>query len=197
MVLRLVFLWSLKGFGRLEAIASLDAYQIIKYQNPTKTYHFFITSFPKNLRKRVSKSGVLRTIAWVGDKSQIYMKITLIYLVFCIVYHLFWAFLCLFLSCRWRASGKIEERAKSSKKKSKKARLGKSWKHAAAWFCHAVTWGLSVKKPRLACCSMPHSCRSMPNHVRHDDANRIMLFLASGVLGLLCNTTFFASIKRK
>ena len=27
-----------------------------------------------------------------GDKSQIYMKFTFIYLVFCIVYHLFWAF---------------------------------------------------------------------------------------------------------
>ena len=26
------------------------------------------------------------------DKSQIYMKFTFIYLVFCIVYHLFWAF---------------------------------------------------------------------------------------------------------
>ena len=34
--------WSLKGFGRFEAITSLDAYQITKYQNPTKTYHFFI-----------------------------------------------------------------------------------------------------------------------------------------------------------
>ena len=48
-----------KGFGRLEVIASLDAYQITKYQNPTKTYHFFITWFLKNSRKRVSKSGVL------------------------------------------------------------------------------------------------------------------------------------------
>ena len=26
------------------------------------------------------------------DKSQIYMRFTFIYLVFCIVYHLFWAF---------------------------------------------------------------------------------------------------------
>ena len=26
------------------------------------------------------------------DKSQIYMKFTFIYLVFCIVYHLFWVF---------------------------------------------------------------------------------------------------------
>ena len=34
------------------------------------------------------------------DKSQIYMRFTLIYLVFCIVYHLFWALLLVFLSCR-------------------------------------------------------------------------------------------------
>ena len=31
----LVF-WSLEGFGRFEAIASLDAYQITKYQNLQK-----------------------------------------------------------------------------------------------------------------------------------------------------------------
>ena len=30
------------------------------------------------------------------DKSQIYMRFTLIYLVFCIVYHLFWVFLRVF-----------------------------------------------------------------------------------------------------
>ena len=32
----------------------------------------------------------------MNDKSQIYMRFTLIYLVFCIVYHLFLAFLCVF-----------------------------------------------------------------------------------------------------
>ena len=54
---------SLKGFGRLEAIASLDAYQISK---PYKNLSFFIAWFLKNSRKRVSKSGVLRPIAWAG-----------------------------------------------------------------------------------------------------------------------------------
>ena len=33
--------------------------------------------------------------------------------------------------------------------------------------------------------------------LRHDDADKTLLFLASRVLGLLCNTTFFVSIKRK
>ena len=85
------------------------------------------------------------------DKSQIYMIFTPIYLVFCIVYHLFWAFLCLFLSCRWCSSGKIEEQAKNSKKESKEVKMGKVQEHAAAWFCHAAAWGLPVKNPRLAC----------------------------------------------
>ena len=29
-----------EGFGKLEAVASLDAYQITKYQFPSKTHHF-------------------------------------------------------------------------------------------------------------------------------------------------------------
>ena len=33
--------------------------------------------------------------------------------------------------------------------------------------------------------------------LRHDDTDKTMLFLASRALGLLCNTTFFVSIKRK
>ena len=101
------------------------------------------------------------------DKSQIYMKFTLIYLVFCIVYHLFWTFWCLFLSCRWCSSGKIKERAKSSKKESKEARLGKSREHAATWFFHVAAWGPSVKNPRRACRSMPNSCRSMPRRFKN------------------------------
>ena len=35
------FVW-FKGFGGLEAIASLDAYQITKYQFPSKIHHFFV-----------------------------------------------------------------------------------------------------------------------------------------------------------
>ena len=32
--------------------------------------------------------------------------------------------------------------------------------------------------------------------LRHDDADKTKLFLASRVLGLLCNTTFFVTIKK-
>ena len=60
-----------------------------------------------------------------NDKSQIYMRFTLIYLVFCIVYHLFWAFLCVFLSCRWCSSRRIEERAKCSKRSQKRQKWAK------------------------------------------------------------------------
>ena len=35
------FVW-FKVFGGLEAVASLDAYQITKYQFPSKTHHFFV-----------------------------------------------------------------------------------------------------------------------------------------------------------
>ena len=111
---------------------------------------------------------------WLGDKSKIYMKFTLIYLVFCIVYHLFWTFWCVFLSCRWCSSRKIEEQAKSSKKESKEAKIGKAREHAATWFHHAAAWADLVKNPRLACRSMPrrcknenfNSCRSMPKSCR-------------------------------
>ena len=72
------------------------------------------------------------------DKSQIYMRFTLIYLVFCIVYHLFWAFLLVFLSCRWCSSRRIKEHAKWSKKESKEIILGKGREHHAAWFYHVA-----------------------------------------------------------
>ena len=44
--------WSLKRFGRFEAIASLDAYQIIHYQFLSKTHHFFVSWFSKNSRNK-------------------------------------------------------------------------------------------------------------------------------------------------
>ena len=95
------------------------------------------------------------------DKSQIYIRFNPIYLVFCIVYHLFWIFWCVFLSCRWCSSRKIEEQAKSSKKESKEAKMGKVQEHATAWFCHAAAWDDPIKNPRLACRGMPNSCRDM------------------------------------
>ena len=42
---------SLKRFGRFETVASLDAYQITKYQFISKTHHFFVAWFSKNSRK--------------------------------------------------------------------------------------------------------------------------------------------------
>ena len=137
------------------------------------------------------------------------MRFTLIYLVFCIIYHLFWVFLCVFLSCRWCSSRRIEERAKCSKKELKEAKMGKARENVAAWFCHAAAWGTSVKNPRLACSNSCSSmlrrcknkilkrCRSMPKPCRG-----MATFISLGYfwqlgLGLLCNTTFFAHIKRK
>ena len=38
------FVW-FKGFGGLEAVAGLDAYQITKYQFPSKTHHFLLPDF--------------------------------------------------------------------------------------------------------------------------------------------------------
>ena len=99
------------------------------------------------------------------------MRFTLIYLVFCIVYHLFWVFLCVFWSCRWCSSRRIKERAKSSKNESKEAMLGKAQEHAAVWFCHATAWDALVKNPRLACRSMPNSCRSMPRWCKNENFN--------------------------
>ena len=36
---------SLKRFGRFETVASLDAYQITKYQFPLKTHNFLLSDF--------------------------------------------------------------------------------------------------------------------------------------------------------
>ena len=48
--------------------------------------------------------------------------------------------------------------------------------------------------PQHAMAGQKPDFSSMPIH---DDADKTMLFLASRVLGLLCSTTFFVSIKRK
>ena len=56
------FVW-FKGFGRLEAVASLDAYQITKYQFPSKTHHFFLLPDFRRIREEVSKSGILWLVA--------------------------------------------------------------------------------------------------------------------------------------
>ena len=49
-------------FGKLGAVASLDAYQITKYQFPLKTHHFLLPDF-RRIRERVSESGILWPIA--------------------------------------------------------------------------------------------------------------------------------------
>ena len=53
-----LYFWSLKGFGRFKAVASLDAYQITNYQFPSKTHHFLLSDFQR-IREEVSKSGIL------------------------------------------------------------------------------------------------------------------------------------------
>ena len=41
--------WSSRGFDRLEAVASLDAYQITNYQFISKTHHFLLPDFQRIL----------------------------------------------------------------------------------------------------------------------------------------------------
>ena len=57
--------WSLKRFGRFEAVVSFNAYQIANYQFPSKTHHFLLLDF-RRIREEVSKSVILWPIAWVG-----------------------------------------------------------------------------------------------------------------------------------
>ena len=67
MILELVF-WSLKRFGRFEAVASLDAYQITNYQFPSKTHHFYcliFAEFEKFLKQEFY--GRLPEQAWSKD----------------------------------------------------------------------------------------------------------------------------------
>ena len=40
-----LYFWSLKGFGKFKAVASLDAYQITNYQFLSKTNHFLLPVF--------------------------------------------------------------------------------------------------------------------------------------------------------
>ena len=56
--LRDLYFWSSKGFGRLEVVASLDAYQITNCQFISKSHHFCCLIF-EGFEKQVSKSGVL------------------------------------------------------------------------------------------------------------------------------------------
>ena len=83
--------------------------------------------------------------------------------------------------------GQVTKAYRSMRPFSQKTR---GW-HAAACPIHAAACQGCTKtefsKHAAACQIMP----------RHGDADRTMLFLASRVLGLLCNTTFFVSIKRK
>ena len=63
--------------------------------------------------------------------------------------------------------------------------------HAAACPIHAAA---CQGKAKTRFSIHAAACQIMP---RHDDADRTILFLAGRVLKLLCNTTFFVSIKRK
>ena len=50
-----LYFWSLKGFGRFEAVASLDAYQITNYQFPSKAHHFLLSDFQRIREKEFLK----------------------------------------------------------------------------------------------------------------------------------------------
>ena len=121
------------------------------------------------------------------DKSQIYMKFTFIYLVFCIVYHLVWTFWCVFSCYRWCSSKMIKEWTKDRKKEQKEPIFGyvqghaAAWQgsmpqhvqisspsqkireeHAAAWLLHAAAYHVKAEKASFkACRSMPYPCRGM------------------------------------
>ena len=59
--------WSSMGFDRLEAVASLDAYQITNYQFLSKTHLFFVAWFLKNSRNKFLNQefyGQLPEKAW-------------------------------------------------------------------------------------------------------------------------------------
>ena len=98
------------------------------------------------------------------DKSQIYMRFTLIYLVFCIIYHLFWAFLLVFYLI-----GDVQ--VEGSKNKQKGVERGNSGQSKRA--CRGMVLSCRsmrctpVKNQRSACRSMPKLCRSMPRRFKN------------------------------
>ena len=59
-----LYFWSLKGFGRFKAVASLDAYQITNSQFLQKIHLFVCLIFEEF--ERVSKSRILWSVAWAG-----------------------------------------------------------------------------------------------------------------------------------
>ena len=89
-----------------------------------------------------------------GDKSQIYIRVNPIYLVVCIVYHLFWTFWCVFSCCRWCSSKMIKERAKKSIKEQKgeKSAMFKSMPRHDSFMPQHVQISESNIKTREAAC---------------------------------------------
>ena len=110
------------------------------------------------------------------------MKFTLIYLVFCIVYHLFWTFdVCFYLVDNVQV-----ERSKSEQRLAKRSQKKKDWANhesmpqhevfqskTRGWHAAACQGGSKTGFSRHAA-----ACQIMP---RHDHDNQTMLFLASRV----------------
>ena len=97
----------------------------------------------------------------MGDKGELYIYFTPLYLVFCLVYHKFWVFyVCFYLL------GDV--RAKESKNEQlgvKRSNFGQN-KRACRGIVNSCrdmsTFGrLNTKNPRPTCRSMPNSCRGM------------------------------------
>ena len=84
------------------------------------------------------------------------------------------------------------KRSKNKQKGVKRSKIGQVIR--ACRGMRPSSQKLEAGMPQHAMAGHAAACQIMP---LHDDADRTRLFLASRVLGLLCNTTFFVSIKRK
>ena len=148
---------------------------------------------------------ILHTWSYLIDKGYFCIYFIFAYLVFCLVYHQFWELLCLFWSCRWCPSRKIEELAKWSNWESKKQIMARAREYAAAWFYHAATWGELQPKTReqYAAACPNHAAvwqgglktkfwrhtATCPNHVAAWQRLSALLFLVTRLKNSYCNTT--------
>ena len=84
--------------------------------------------------------------------------------MFCVVYHLFWTFWCVFSWCRWCSSEIIKEWTKDSKKELKEPKFGYVQRHAAAWQRSMPQHVQSASPSQKSEKSMPRHDSFMPRH---------------------------------
>ena len=105
----------------------------------------------------------LNTPGLPGDKSQLYMRFILIYLVFCIVYHLFWYFyVCFYLVGDVQVEGSKNEQneAKRSQKRRFWAKQESMSRYGFIMPQHEVN---SSQKPEA---NMSQHAQIMPQHAK-------------------------------